>query len=367
MSARRLPVLAGLLICAGLLAGCGKKGDPLPPLRPVPAGITDLRVIRTGDQVRLQFTVPTTNVDGTSPPAVDRVDVYARRAEATAKPVPAGTIADDEQNLVTSLPVRPASSTAAQSEDAPGSNVPTLVPAPGETATFVDQVDQTDEDIVVTYVVVPVAGSGRGRPGPPSSLARVPLGALPAAPTGLEVAHDSTDTRLTWEPAADDDLFRVLERERDGDWVQLTAEPTAEATFTTPVMFATERCFAVQAVRAADQVTIEGAVSSPVCLTAVDTYPPPVPDSVVLLQEGTGVTIMWEAVEAADLAGYIVLRGDGPDGALTPLFDTPVAATTFRDTTVSTGATYSYAVQAVDAAPAANASDVSPREVIAVR
>src|SRR5690606_39272822 len=155
--------------------------------------------------------------------------------------------------------------------------------------------------------------------------------------------------------------------ERDGDWVQLTAEPTAEATFTTPVMFATERCFAVQAVRAADQVTIEGAVSSPVCLTAVDTYPPPVPDSVVLLQEGTGVTIMWEAVEAADLAGYIVLRGDGPDGALTPLFDTPVAAATFRDTTVSTGATYSYALQAVDAAPPANDSVVAPREVIAVR
>jgi hypothetical protein len=366
VNALRVPVLAGFLVGVVALAGCGKKGDPLPPLRPVPASIIDLRATRTGDQIRLEFTVPATNVDGTSPPAIDRVDIYARRAEADAPDVPAGAIAGDEDNFVVRLPVRPSAGAQAQAGPTDPSGVSTLVPAPGEPAVFVDRVGARDGD-VVTYVAVPVAGSGRGRPGPPSNLVRVPLGELPLAPTDLEATYDSTDTRLTWSPAESGDRFRVLERDADGDWAELGAEPIAEASFTTPVVFEKERCFAVQSVRVAEHVTVEGAVSAPACLTAVDTYPPPAPASLVLLQEGADVTIMWDAVAAGDLAGYIVLRGDGPDGALAPLFETPLAATMFRDATVETGATYSYAIQAVDSSPAANASAVSPREVIAVR
>src|SRR5690606_28564202 len=159
----------------------------------------------------------------------------------------------------------------------------------------------------------------------------------------------------------------VIEEGDDGQWRPGAAEPQSETTFSTPVEFGDERCFAVQSLSVSGNVAVEGAISPATCLTAVDTFPPAAPASLVLVQEGTSVTLTWGAVQAPDLAGYLVLRSEGAEGPLVPLFEVPIRATTYRDTTVTAGATYTYVVRAVDDAPAANASDLSPREPIAVR
>jgi hypothetical protein len=49
-------------LAAGL--GCGKKGDPRPPLRPTPATIAGLRLAQRGDQVEIRFTAPRASTDG---------------------------------------------------------------------------------------------------------------------------------------------------------------------------------------------------------------------------------------------------------------------------------------------------------------
>jgi hypothetical protein len=72
-------------------------------------------------------------------------------------------------------------------------------------------------------------------------------------------------------------------------------------------------------------------------------------------------------VQASDLAGYVVLRGEGSAAALLPLFREPIKETTYRDTTAVAGATYSYAVYSVDSSPAANVSPLSARETVTVR
>jgi len=58
------------------LAGCGKKGPPLPPLVRVPARPESFVARRLGQTVYLQVRVPTTNADGTSPANIERVDIY---------------------------------------------------------------------------------------------------------------------------------------------------------------------------------------------------------------------------------------------------------------------------------------------------
>jgi hypothetical protein len=63
----RSRLIAGLLLVVASVGACGKKGNPLPPLRPVPARIADLTAVRTRGQVELQFTVPAVNLDGTTP------------------------------------------------------------------------------------------------------------------------------------------------------------------------------------------------------------------------------------------------------------------------------------------------------------
>ena len=58
------------------LGACGHKGPPLPPFSRVPSAPADVKVARRADSVELQFTVPSTNTDGTRPANIERVDVY---------------------------------------------------------------------------------------------------------------------------------------------------------------------------------------------------------------------------------------------------------------------------------------------------
>lgn len=358
--------IAGVIIVAVAAAACGKKGPPLPPLRPVPARIADMTALRTDGQVELRFTVPEANTDGSTPVVIDRVDVYAAVGVPDVPPPLAGQIASNPDNLRRSLPVR---RPLPEGVGAPPTPVATVLPAPGDVAVFVDRIDVEvlGDAPALYYVAVPVVGSGRGRPGPPTPIANVPLGPLPEPPADFELTHDETHVRGTWQSADDGHVFyvyRVVEGREDE---RLTPEPLAANEVTVPVEFGRETCLRVRAVEASGGVMVQGPVSTSVCLTPVDTYPPPTPTGLRIVQEGAAVAVMWEAVAAADLAGYIVLRGNGDNGPLAPLMDVPVRETTFRDVNVQAGATYRYAVYAVDTAPMPNASEPSASEAIIVR
>src|SRR5215210_7850571 len=66
-----------------LLVGCGKKGPPLPPLVRLPVAPADFSVQRRGSTVAIQFTVPSSNSDGSTPADLTRVDVYAATGPST--------------------------------------------------------------------------------------------------------------------------------------------------------------------------------------------------------------------------------------------------------------------------------------------
>jgi hypothetical protein len=359
--APRVFVVAGLVVlCA---AGCGKRGSPLAPLRLVPARIADLTAVRTAERVELHFTVPAANLDGTTPPAVDRVDIYGWPAPAGAPPMAASAIVADRRLLRTSIAVR---RTDDPTEQAAGPSSP----AAGERALVVDTVG-TLTAAAIHYVVVPVAGSGRGRQGPPSAPAAVPLGAPPAAPVGLTLLHTEKDVRASWQAGSPGQTFRLVRTvstSTDGARTALIPSPPTQTELSFPVEFGREVCVSVQAVDVAGAVTVDGELSRPVCLTPIDRYPPPAPTGVQLVQEGAAVTVIWTAVEASDLAGYVVLRGTGGGATnLQPLMRTPIRETTFRDLAVQSGATYVYAVYAVDGATTPNISQLSARQSVTVR
>jgi hypothetical protein len=79
------------------------------------------------------------------------------------------------------------------------------------------------------------------------------------------------------------------------------------------------------------------------------------------------VALAWSPVAAADLAGYVILRGEGPGETLQPLTRVPATARSYRDTTVRSGVTYTYAIVAVDRAVPPNASAASDRQVVTAR
>jgi len=358
--------LAAFVLAVTSTAACGKRGDPLPPLRPLPAQITDLAVSRSASRLQIAFTVPAANTDGSTPAAVDRVDVYAHTQPPGAPALTGAQLVAEAANLVTRLIVRPVD----VPEPAGVSPLAPVQPRPGESVTVLDRSVTGPAEGTRYFVVVPVAGSGRGRPGPLSVVAPVPLADLPAAPAGISVTHDEMRILLSWQPAAAGQQFRVLRTAEVLDLTTaqtLTPAPQSETRFELPVEFGRQMCFSIQPLSVSGPVMIEGTPSPVQCLVPTDTYAPPVPTGLQAIQEAGGITLIWTAVTVPDLAGYVVLRGAADGTMLVPLFPAPMAATTYRDTTAVAGMTYTYAVYAVDKTEPPNASPPSEPQVVTVR
>ncbi|BCS35205.1 hypothetical protein TBR22_A44320 [Luteitalea sp. TBR-22] len=260
---------------------------------------------------------------------------------------------------------------------------------------------QPSPQVTRAYITVPY--STRGTAGAPSAPIAVPMTAAPPAPPAPTVTHDASSVTVTWATppgvqlplqrtvSAEDfkqavsakpdeallparplvtygtpHTYRVYEVAAPGATTPvpaaaLNATPLETGSFTDPrITFGTPRCYAVRTVEQQGKVTIESPLSPPACVTAVDTYPPPAPTGLVAVGSGGGVSLIWEPVTAADLAGYLVLRGVEGE-ALKPITEAPVTESTFRDTTAQPGVVYIYAVVAVDKATPANASPESNR------
>ena len=355
---------AGLLAIVAV-AACGKRGSPLPPLRSVPARIGDLAALRVDDRVDLSWTVPAANSDGTTLSNLTAVDIYAATTTA-AEAVPTAGALLVKERLVARVAVRPTGAPVVAAS-------PETRPAPGERARFTDRVPNPLPAGAERrhYVVMPVTGE-RARPEARSEVVSVPLpeSALPGAPRDVAVTYTEATLTVAWQAAATGQSIRVLESAAVFDPAQakaLTAAPVTGASFALPVEFGRARCFVLRAVAVAGTVTSESAPTAPACVTPVDRFPPAAPTNLQAIQEGAAVTLVWSAVEAADLAGYIVLRGEGAGENMQALVSAPVGSTSYRDLTVQPGVAYVYAVSAQDRATPPNISQLSNRQTVAVR
>lgn len=171
MSGRAFWCAAGVAALV-VTSGCGRKGPPLPPLRPVPGHVTDLAAVRTDDRVTLTFTVPAANRDGSRPSVVEHIEIYMMETAAGAPaPTPAQVVTPD--HLLTSIDVRPPDAARA-----PG-DPPDRRPIAGEKSQFVDVV--TGRSVGAPdaptrhYVAIGVTGRRRGEA---SLVVSVPLSRL---------------------------------------------------------------------------------------------------------------------------------------------------------------------------------------------
>jgi hypothetical protein len=262
------------------------------------------------------------------------------------------------------------------------------------------------EPDVLRRVYIAIAFSARGRPGPPSANAEFPLIEAPEPPTFVAAPYSETMVALQWNPSGgilgflfnsalppeDPPLNEFLEpivqppatpaagpdvtvpsgpvkynvyRELEPDpfappdpighlpWTEarpmpINTAPLDAMTFSDSVEFNRERCYIVRAIRGMPPNTVEGDASTPNCFIPVDVFPPVPPVRLVAVADEGGISLIWEPNAEPDVAGYLVLRGEPSDATLQPLTPTPVAEARFRDTHVSTGKKYVYAVVAVD-------------------
>jgi len=262
------------------------------------------------------------------------------------------------------------------------------------------------------YVVV--AFSARGRAGARGNPSMVPLDPSPAPPGEVSATFSASGVTVSWEPAGGL-LGFVLDRQlplellpvdedaprravgaiptdiqvgptRYNVYGRISADPlvlpapTVEVPrwqrraerplnqqpletfqFADAVEFERERCYEVRAVRGAGAAAVEGPPSPLGCVRPVDIYPPAPPSGVSAVVSEGAISLIWEASPTEDVAGYVVLRGEGPGDTLLPVTPVPVVETRFVDRSVVPGVRYVYAVLAADGrVPLPNTSVPSP-------
>lgn len=350
-----------------VLAACGSKGDPLPPYRPAPGKAEAVTATRIeGGPITLRFTVPAANADGTSPVDITAIRVFAvTKPAGEAPPTPADLAGGGDATQVATVSVLTPPLGGVE-RDAPAPSMPT----PGSVITWEDTTEAANVYPTAMVRYYAVAGvSRRNRVGPASEVIAVPLTAVPDAPSRLTASFTEKAIKLDWLGAAAGTRYRIYEV-IDGKpaAVPLHPEPQAGTSYEDPRLeFGTERCYVVRAAVTAAGASVESAAAGPVCITPRDVFPPPAPGNLTAVAGSGAISLIWDAVDAPDFGGYLLLRGEVPGDTLLPpeklepLFAAPITDTTYKDATTVAGTRYVYAVVAVDKATPPNRSAESNR------
>jgi predicted small lipoprotein YifL len=391
---------------AVVVAACGQKGPPLAPLHLVPAAPPNVVAKRVGDEARIQFDVPSTNVNGPGTLALDRIEVYAATvAPGAARPANRDLLI--AKYRVATIAVKPP---PVEGEAPPETKEPDTRPSAGDRTAFVEPLSEqvlvpvfTKKPVIAaadavtraaaaSAVAIAAAGIGTaaqasaavmapasaapthavrlyvvrgvtksGRPGPPSARVELPLVAPPPPPPAPVAATTESAIVLTWiGPVSLDPIaFNVY---KTGGSDPINAAPVAEGRYERAgVQFGTEECFVLRSVQKIGAIALESESSPSTCLTPRDTFAPAAPTGLSVVAGDGLMNLSWDANKEGDLAGYLVLRGEAPGDTLLPLTPAPMTATSYEDKTVAPGVRYVYVVVAVDKASPPNRSAPSAR------
>jgi hypothetical protein len=366
--------------CCVLSLACGKKGDPQPPLPRGPNAVKDLAVEQEGEDAVLTFTFPDRLLTGAPLTDLDAIEVYRvdrpspdltapRRAGGPPASSPGGATGTGVINLPGAAARREATNVRlaeeafyASSERVATLRAPEIAEATrGATLVYRDPLapllGRETAPGPLAYAVVSVRRAGERSP--LSNIVAltpdVPPDAPELQPPFLEEGH----VCLEWTPPRTNVLsqpveiggYRVYRRPLADEAYEapLNGTPVAGASFVdTSAPYNVPLAYTVRAVLAKNP-KIEGLPADEVYALPRDVYPPKPPARVDVLSEGNLVRVLWDPVDAPDLAGYVVFRAEGTSPPVR-LNEAPLTDPFFNDTTVRPGKRYRYTVRAVDRA-----------------
>jgi hypothetical protein len=401
MSSKRAAAIA--LVAFLATTGCGKKGDPEPPILRVPAPTKDLAVVQRGDRLLVELGYPQTTAAGTPLGGLDALTVRTLVTPApTGDPAAAPEI-DDRQftaGAEETLVLEGEDLTSAVRGDRIAFDLP--LPAPPQ------EVEEAEGDAPSALTL---AVTTRGPDGQVSALSNritYPRVEPPEPPTGVEATGLAAGIRVRWshplidvvrerlraeavakseeggdaevaeaaeaadegegggedesteedagEASADEEgipfagfnVYRRLATERTWGPPIRTVGPRADNLLDSTARLGERYIYGVTAVASLRPVVVESDFAEEVEIGYLDRFPPPRPSGLVALTEGSQVRLVWEASEADDLAGYRIYRRSPDTQELRPVTDRPVASPGYTDRELAAGATYTYQVTAVD-------------------
>jgi hypothetical protein len=337
-----------------LLAGCAQTGAPLPPSLELPKPPSDLRAGRKGNAVTLVWSEPSTTTDHESVRSLGATRICrSSEPDIMACEKPVATVPEPA--------IQPKK--AKRKEQA----------KPQAPVTFTDAIPQNvlgeDAKADLTYAIEVLNRNDRGAG--VSNRVNVPAIITLPAPRDLAVQLNEDGALLTWTSAGDPAIagaqfrYRIYRKDvsnsknQNGDAEIVAGEvpigAAGAAQFLDTILWEKTYLYRITSVsivvRDGKDVQIEGEDSPTIRVVAHDVFPPAVPVGLQAVYSGEGqkpfVDLIWAPVASADLEGYNVYRSE-ENGAATKVNTELVKTPSYRDSAVSSGKAYTYAVSAVD-------------------
>ncbi|MEO7794181.1 MAG: fibronectin type III domain-containing protein [Thermoanaerobaculia bacterium] len=362
--------VAGLVLLALPLVGCGKKGDPMPAPRTIPAAATDLKVRQRGLEVVAEFGYPKATVAGLPLQGLDQVTLYvlerpvsATVAATPVAPTPQAAPAPSTGAAPTAAVSPPATPATALVMPDPREFVvaakPFLALSGAELASAIsgDRItlrfrllEPLAVDLPARIFSVRTHAAG-GELSDWSNLAGL-LPRAPASPPANFLAVSAKNgVLLSWNPATTPGIAGYNLYRRDaartsyGEPVA-TLDATAATAIDEGVTYGRRYIYALTAI-GTRQPLAESALSSELEIDYQDRFAPAPPAELSALGSVGEVRLVWPASSEADVAGYVVERAD-PDADFHRVNVEPVAALEFTDRGLASGFTFRFRVAAID-------------------
>src|ERR1700692_2842432 len=346
---------AALVSLALAIAGCGTPGPPQPPSLNLADRVENLAAVRTGNQVKLTWTMPKRNTDRI--PLKSGVVVRVCRLEVANQCALAATL-----NF-----------------------------APGADGAFTDSLPAllaAGAPRLLSYSVE--LENRNGRSAGPSNAAVILAGEAPAPIGGFAAEVRKSGIVLRWtafDPHGAVRIHRTL--------LTPHAAPANEGPLATPpepvdqnmlvdsdtgvaldknITFGQTYEYRAQRVARIDvggsSVELAGDVSAPIRIEALDVFPPAVPAGLAAVATAgaagapASIDLNWVPNTEQDLAGYFVYRREDETPWRRISGEQPLVGPGFHDTDVLPGRYYRYGVSAVDRAGHESGRSTEARETV---
>ncbi len=330
-----------LACCLVPVAGCGKRGAPLPPEPRGPFAPEEVEIRQIGAGILVSFQVP-----------------EPRNRDKPSQQIHRAFLVKVEQAETGQAP--DADSFRRRGDMA---GVIVLDGAAEKRQAFVEPVGAPGAaSFPVLWFGVRVEDR-RGRSSPLVVAGRImPVLPLPVPPRP-RAEMSATGVRLQWDPLPQDselpiNIYRtVLGGETERRPVNATPV-TGRDYLDSGVAVGTTYSYILRSAMPGEASYKESESSEAVQVHAVDLFAPEPPTRPVAVQEAATVRLFWDPNAEKDLSGYRIYRSRG-EGEWAVLQVGPVSGTSWVDRDVHPGERYAYRITALDQAAPANESGYS--------
>jgi hypothetical protein len=347
----RLVALLGVAALA-LLGGCGKRGDPLPPLSKAPQVVTSLRVAQRGSDLEVSFETPRLTTAGAGLPAVE-LELLHARGEGDFEKIASRSRrkAAPGERLTERSPLPPAGTLVrvavrawhAGERSAPGPvaslKVQPTTPVPE------GLVASLEKQGVVLRWSPPPPPEPTPQPTPSPSPSPSPSASSSPSPAAGIAPATPAPVAASPPPPPGSSIYR---REAKGEYgAPLSKEPVAGPTFRDETAAAGKTwCYVVRTV-ASREPLVESAPSVEACVDVKDVFPPEPPAGLSALATANGVELSFSPSPDNDLERYRVFRAP-TGGPFVQVGELPASERMFTDKDVVGGQSYVYQITALD-------------------